>query len=65
MNFNQNLRRWYQERIRHLTKRIEDALLEGRHPDYIEELQDARTRFEELLDELPPSDDSTEDPETP
>lgn len=55
MNFNQNLRRWYQERIRYLTKRIEDALLEGRHPDYIEE----------LLDELPGADDLTEDPETP
>lgn len=59
------LRRWYQERIQYSTKRIEDALLEGRHPAHIEELQDARTRFEELLDELPRADDSTEDPETP
>ncbi|MCY7352905.1 MAG: hypothetical protein LH606_19975 [Cytophagaceae bacterium] len=43
---------WYRERILDLTLRIERALLRDAELAYIEELEESRSRFEELLREL-------------
>jgi hypothetical protein len=48
----ETLIRWYRVRIQDLTNRIEEAFMEDLALGYIEELEEARSRFEELLEEL-------------
>lgn len=57
----ETLTKWYRERILDLTLRIERALLlRGAELAYIEELEESRTRFEELLEDLLNSDEQDE-----
>jgi|GEM_PF-5112944 len=43
---------WYRERILDLTFRLEDAILNGMASEYIKEMEESRSRFELLLEEL-------------